>query len=157
MTRLLGPRPNAAFAEQVQVARESLAGCISGEFTATRWNVPLEPAPFTGFITDVWLAVKSTGKDDTNPLKVAANVKINGVSCLTTQPYITHVSGEAATNKTSIAAVSGSIVEAVIDLTANSITKGDIITCDYVITRTATPTTEINNPCIVVELESDAA
>lgn len=157
MARLLGPRPNMAFAEQVQAARESLAGCISGEMTLTRWNVPLEPAPFDGYITDVWLAVKGSGKDNTNPLKIAANVKINGVTCLTTQPYITHVSGEAATNKTSIDAVAGSIVEAVIDRDACAIAKGDIITWDAIITRTATPTTEINTPCIVVELESDAA
>ena len=156
MARLLGPRPNMAFAEQVQAAREALVGCISGEFVATRRDVPLEPAPFDGYITGVWIAAKSGGRDDTNPLKVQADVKINGVSCLSTQPYILCVAGATADNKTSIDAVSGSIVSAVVNQSACAISKGDIITWDAILTRTSTPISEINTPCVVVELESDA-
>jgi hypothetical protein len=36
-----------------------------------------------------------------------------------------------------------------------SFDPGDVITADLVLTRTASPTTEILNPCLVLELEPE--
>jgi hypothetical protein len=67
------------------------------------------------------------------------------------------VSGEAADNKTSLDAVASVVVAAIVNQSACAVSKGDIITWDAVLTRTSTPTTEINTPCVVVELEADSS
>jgi hypothetical protein len=68
---------------------------------------------------------------------------------------ISHVSGEASQQKTTKVTGDTGITQGVVDPTANTFTAGDIFTYELYLQRTATPTTEIANPCIVVELEPD--
>ena len=91
---------------------------------------------------------KSTGSTT-----IDGEVSINGISCLTTQASITHVSGEASQHKTTVVTGDTGITQAVIDGDNNSFSQGDLFTCDLTLVRTSSPTTEILNPCIVVELE----
>ena len=130
-----------------------LVGVASGEFTITLRGVPLGAVNGGGRISNVWLSIATSGKDDTNTLSVAADVKINGTSCLTTQPAIAHVSGEASQQKTTKVTGDTGITQAVMNSSANTYAAGDVITYDRIITRTASPTTELANWVLVVELE----
>jgi len=150
-----GPYPSVGFTKHVQdVNLGPLYGGIQGAVTADSLGLPLAIARTSGRIREIQLSCVASGKDDTNALNFQADVKINGVTCLTTKPKIEHVSGEASQYKTtySVEADTG-ITEAVINWAANEFSPGDIITWDFDITRTASPTTEISTPCIIVELE----
>jgi len=78
---------------------------------------------------------------------------INGTSALTTKPKIAHVSGEAATQKTTLETGDTGITQCVVNAAANEFAVGDVITWNFEITRTASPTTEMFNPALVVEVE----
>jgi len=125
----------------------------SGEITANTRGNPVCSPRFAGEVTDVWLSVKGSGKDDTNPLSLAGQVYINGTAVCSTPPAIAHVSGEAAQQKTTVVTGDTGITQAVINKTNAVFSPGDIIQVDLNMTRTSSPTTEMNNPCIVVELE----
>lgn len=128
-------------------------GNYSGEITANVKNAPIAAARFNGVITDVWMSIGASGKDDTNPLQISGEVTINGVSCLTTKPSIAHVSGEASQQKTTKVTGDTGIAQAVINASANSVTQGDVISFEFTVERTGSPTTEMSNPVIVVEFE----
>jgi len=126
---------------------------ISGELTASQKGVPLGVANVAGKSSNVWLSVGASGKDDTNDLSVTVDVKINGTSCLTTAPIIAHVSGEASTNKTTKDDADTGVTQCVMDPDANDVSYGDVLTYDMLLTRTASPTTEMCTFAIAVEFE----
>jgi len=127
--------------------------CVSGEVTASKNSLSLGLARYGGKILGVGLSVLASGKDDTNSLYVEADVRINGVSCLTTKPKIAHVSGEASMQKTTLETGDTGITQAVVNQSANTFAVGDLISWNMELTRTASPTTEISNPSIIVEVE----
>ena len=154
MEQRRGPYPSIGARKQ-WAANNSVAmmATISGEFTASKPGMPLGAANVAGRISNVWLSVGASGKDDTNTLSLTADVKINGTSCITTAPIIAHVSGEASTNKTTKADDDTGVTQCVVDPDANDVSYGDVITYDMTITRTASPTTEMGTFAIAVEFE----
>jgi hypothetical protein len=130
-----------------------LVATISGEITASKRGAAVGAVMSGGRISNVWMSVEKSGKDNTNTLRLTGNVYINSTSCLTTQPYIGHVSGEASQHKTTKITGDTGIVQAGMNSTNNVVVAGDIITCDMVLTRTASPTTEMANAALVIEFE----
>ena len=128
-----------------------MSAVLSGEITTNIARAPLGAVRTGCTISDVWMSINSSGKDDTNALSLTGNVYINGTTCLTTAPIIAHVSGEAATNKTTKNANDTGVTQSVIDTTANTCAPGDTLTYSFTRTRTASPTTEMNNAVLVVE------
>lgn len=148
------PYPSVNFAQQVnEVTEPSLVALYSGQITASKAGVLIGAVKGAGKVVDVYLSIKGSGKDDSNTLSFTADVYINGATCLTTAPVIAHVSGEAATNKTTVETGDTGITQAVLDYSAISYSPGDIFTCDWILTRTASPTTEIENAVLVVDIE----
>ena len=155
--RQLLPYPSPEFSKQCEFAiGQSFGACVSGEFTANQHGTPIGAVKKAGKVANVFLSCIASGKDDTNTLSFTADVFINGTSCLTTQPVIAHVSGEASQSKTTKITGDTGITAAVMDQDSNSLNPGDVITYDLSLTRTASPTTEVNTPCVVVELEPAA-
>ena len=129
-------------------------GHYSGELKADAVNIPLGAARFAGQVTNVFMSLGSSGSDIAgNELNVTGEVFINDVSCLSTQPAIAHITGEAAIQKTTAVTGDTGIVQAVVNKSANTFEPGDVVSATFFLTRTATPTDEVQNPCIVVELE----
>lgn len=154
MDRLQGPFPSPAFLKQMaaNVAAPMMYG-YSGELAGSVNNQPLGATVISGKISGVSLSVEASGKDDTNTLSFDGDVLINGTTCLTTKPAIAHVSGEASQQKTTMKTGDTGITQAVLNQAANSISQGDVISCTLTLTRTASPTTEMETPCVVVEFE----
>ena len=152
--RNLTPYPSPQFSRQCEFALgQSFGACVSGEFTADTLGAPIGTPKKAGKIANVYLSCLQSGKDDAEDLSFTCDVYINGTTCLTTAPIIAHVSGEASQQKTTLITGDTGVTQAAMDEDANSFNPGDVITYDLVITRTASPTTEINTPCVVVELE----
>ncbi len=149
-----GPLPDPAFGKQAaSVAMQLNDGWVSGEITASRTNEPLGLARYAGKVLNASLSVLASGKDDSNDLYVEADVMINEVSVLTTKPKVAHVSGEASSQKTSLETGDTGITQAVINVAACEFAVGDVITWNLELTRTASPTTEINSAVLTVEVE----
>jgi hypothetical protein len=129
-----------------------LQGLYSGELVASE-EMTIGAARFAGEVTGVWMSVRASGKDDLNELNVSGEVYISGTTCLTTTPMIAHISGEISQKKTTKVTGDTGIVQGVVDPTANTVEAGDVITAAFTVERTGSPTTEIDNPVIVVELE----
>lgn len=154
MEQRRGPYPSVGARKQWSANDSSpMMALISGEFTASKPGLPIGAANVAGKISNVWLSVGASGKDDAQTLSVTADVKINGTSCLTTAPIIAHVSGEASTNKTTKDDADTGVTQCAMDPDANDVSYGDVITCDMTLTRTASPTTEMGTLAIVVEFE----
>ena len=148
------PLPEVAWDKRVSLhVLPPLQASFSGELVAIA-HATLGAPRFAGAIKEVWISVAQSGKDDTNELNVSGDVLINSVSCLTTKASIAHVSGEASQQKTTKAGSSDSGIQAaVLDYTNYTFEPGDVFEVKWYITRTASPTTEIQNPVVVVELE----
>ncbi len=154
MDRKQGPFPSPGFVKQIAAnALVPIMYSYSGELTDHIKNLPVGAAVTSGKVSGIWMSLEASGKDDTNALQISGDISINGTPCLTTSPVIAHVSGEASQHKTTVVSGDTGITQAVIDGDNNSFSQGDILTCDLTLTRTSSPTTEILNPCIVVELE----
>ena len=96
-----GPLPSPGLLAQIAAnAMVPLMAKYSGELTGHIWKDPLGAAILGGRVSEVFLSVEASGKDDSNTLQIEADVLINGTSCLTTLPAIAHVSGEASQQKT---------------------------------------------------------
>lgn len=109
-------------------------------------------APFDGSfanIADVFLSVDEAGVDGSNPLNVALDVQINGVTIFSTQPSIDKTAGNGA-QKTTLAAGTGLVV-GVLNAAAVAFSKGAKINVIADVTRT-TPGTEIAGVYAVVGL-----
>jgi len=149
-----GPLPSPGLMRQIAAnAMVPLMAQYSGELTDHIWKDTVGAAILGGRVSEVFLSVEASGKDDTNPLSLEADVFINGVSCLTTKPKIAHVSGEASQQKTTAVTGDTGITQSVMNPDANSFNVGDVFSYDFDLTRTASPTTEIKNPVIVIKLE----
>lgn len=149
-----GPYPSPAFFKQI--AGDGvfpLVAKYSGELTDNVKNAALGAAPRGCRIKNVWMSVEKTGKDDSNSLHVTGEVYINSTTCLTTRPSIGHISGESSQQKTTRVTGDTAITQAVVDPDANTLTDGDVITYDLDVTRIASPTSEIRNVVLVVDLE----
>lgn len=132
-----------------------LFGSVSGEITGAPGQTPTGISRAAGKVRRVLLSVGASGKDDSNDLSIAGDVFINGVSCLSTNPDIAHVSGEASQQKTTAVTGDTGITQSVINQSANTFNPGDVFTHSFTITRIASPTTEISNPVIMIEFEPD--
>jgi hypothetical protein len=149
-----GPLPDPNFGKLVAATEmQPDHGGVSGEVTASSGGLNLGTARYAGKILNVGLSVLASGKDDSNDLYVEADVLINGVSALTTKPRIAHVSGEASSQKTTLETGDTGITQCVVNAAACEFAVGDVIQWNMLLTRTASPTTEISNPAIVVEVE----
>lgn len=127
---------------------------ISGEVTVSKPGLPIGVSAISGTVKAVFISVNECGRDDSNTLSIAANVYINGTSCLSTQPVIAANNGSASEQKTSAASGTG-VTEAVIDTDNDDVSQGDVLTWDATITRTASPTTEIGTIGVVVQIQPD--
>ena len=154
MRQRQGPYPTPKARKQWAANDASpMLAVVSGELTVNQSGVPLGACNVAGKVSDVWLSVGQSGKDDSATLSLTADVLINGTSCLGTAPVIAHVSGEASTNKTTKDDADTGVTQAAMDADNNDISYGDVLTYDMALTRTATPTTEMGTFTIVVELE----
>ena len=151
-----GPFPDPAFPQQVaEAVMPPFQDCLSGEITADAYGRPLGVARFAGRVADVVLSLGQCGRqDDASNLYAEADVFINGVTCISTKPKVEAYSGEASTSKSSIDGADSGTTEAVL-ATADSFSPGDHISWSLEITRDGSPTTEISNPCVMVELMPD--
>lgn len=156
--KYLGPTPliasDALAADRIMAP---LTTCFSGELTANITGAPMGTARRGGQIRDVYLSYAASGKDDDDNLDISGEVFINGTSCLTTLPSIGHVSGEASQQKTTQNTGDTGIVQAVMDGANNTVSPGDLITCDITLNRTTPSGSEIHNLCIVVEFATAEA
>lgn len=152
--RYRGPLPGPDFARQI--ANEILPpfmDALSGEISADK-NLPLGIARYRGKIKSVNLGVRVSGKNDSDSPAIEADVKINGVSALSTKPKIAHVSGELSQQKTTYPeAADTGITDAVINQSANTFSAGDVLTWKVIYTGAASPTTKIADAFIIVEVE----
>lgn len=154
MKAMKGPFISVAGHKQIAVnVPTPMIGAVSGEIKASVTGGTLGAVLASGKVSNVWMSVGASGKDNAQTLRLTGNVFINGNTCLTTQPYIGHVSGEASQHKTTKITGDTGIVQAVMNNDANTVVAGDLITYNLALTRTATPTTEIANAAIVVEFE----
>lgn len=124
---------------------------MSGEITASKGGVPVYAPDFPGKVGKVQLCLGSGGKDDSNTLSLEADIKIGGTSALSTKPKIAHVSGEAASAQSTFDTGDG-ITAAVMDDDNNSFDAGQVLMLDVDLTRTASPTTEMSNLVVLVDL-----
>lgn len=153
MRKMTGPYPTVAFWKQL--ARDVIApmqAIFSGECTVGVKSGVVGAAPRGARVSEVWMSVGTIGMDNDNSLQVSGEVYINGVSCLSTRPSIGYVTGEASQQKTTRVTGDTGIVQAAIDMDANTVTDGDMLTFDLDVART-TPDVEISNVVLVVELE----
>jgi len=154
MRRLFGPFPSVAFHKQIgRDAMPPVQATFSGEMTVGVKLAPLTSPQRGGKVVDVWMSVNASGKSDSYQLQITGEVYINGATCLTTRPSIGHVSGETSQQKTTRVTGDTGIKQAVVSATANAFTDGDMLTYKIDLVRTGTPTTEISNIVLVVELE----
>jgi len=154
MIRKQGPFPTPSFVKQMAAnVVMPMTYSYSGEFTASIGGLPMGACLSSGKVSGVWLSVEASGKDDSETLSFAGDASINGTSCLTTSPVIAHVSGESSQQKTTVKTGDTGITAGVVDQDNNTFSQGDVVTVDLTLTRTASPTTEMKHPCIVVEFD----
>lgn len=152
-----GPFPTVAIMRQLAAnIMPPMQGALSGEILTSLGQQPIGAMQMSGRVTDVWLSVRQSGKDDSNALNFSGEPLINGTSCVSTVPSIGHVSGEASQQKTTRITGDTGIVQAAIDNDNNTFTAGDVLTWNLTLSRTASPTTEISEPVMVVVLEPES-
>ena len=129
---------------------------VDGEKTADDNANIVFVAPAAGKIVSVVGAVVENGSDGTNPLTMGFVVKKNTTAVCSTDPVISKTAASDATVDTAVAGTG--ITQAVLKTDTTPVcAAGDIITVDFDITRTASPTTEITGPAVVIGYKLDAA
>lgn len=114
---------------------------VSGELTSNIVGMPIGGVVESGVITDFLVALGNCGRDDTDDLSMSVNLKINGVTALSTPVVITGASDEA-----------GVATFADTPTFANtSVVRGDLLTLDVTLTRT-TPDTEMKTLYTTVKI-----
>lgn len=152
MAKPLGTIPMGPnFRNQVIDQGLKVSYTISGEITASKGGIPVYAPDFPGKVCDVHLCLANGGLDNTNPLSVEGDLKIDGTSVFSTKPKITYVSGEAADATSTFDSGTG-ITSGVVDEDSNSFTAGQVLMLDIDVTRTASPGTEMNNLVVLVDL-----
>jgi hypothetical protein len=154
MKKDTGPFPSPHFFKQIAAnVIVPVQAFISGEISASPGQSPVGAALRSGRVVGAWMSLGASGKDDSSALQISGEVYINGVTCLSTRPSIAHVSGEASQQKTTKVPGDTGIAQAVIDATANTFSEGDVFSMDFTVVRTSSPTTEMSQCVVVVELE----
>lgn len=130
---------------------------VQGEVTADSlghilWIVP---SGVSGSITGVVGAVVENGSDASNPLTMTFTVKKNGTAVASTDPAIAKNAASDALIDTVAAGTGITQVVLKTDGTEDFV-AGDVISVDFDITRTASPTTEITGPAVTVTCKLNA-
>lgn len=127
----------------------------SGTITAdANLIILMGSAPQAGAVTNVWGSVGTNGVDASDTLTLGFNVKKNGTTVLSTVPLINKTAGTG--RKTTTTATTG-ITEAVLKTDGTQkFVAGDTLSADFDITRAGTPTTEITDAAVTVEITFEA-
>ena len=151
--KILSPGP--VFEKQASIyGQPDAKGFVNGDIDADFSGYPLHYCRHAGNIADVSLLLAEAGQDDDNTLSMEVDVQINGVSCLSTKPKISYVSGEASGRKgTMVSGEYTDTIQSILDYDNISYVPGDIITFDGDITRTSSPDTEMAGMCVNVEFD----
>ena len=145
--------PSVAHDQQVNLVMPDITTTVPGDLEADVDEAVVCIAKKAGRVKDVTIAVQSCGKDDDTPLTTKVDVFINGVTCLTVPPTITHISGEADdTMRSSMVSGEGN-EKAIIDPDANSFARGDLITYEVDVTLTGTPAGYMNGLGVLIEVD----
>jgi hypothetical protein len=154
MGKPFGVIPSPGIRNQVLDRGPKISYSFSGEITSSKSGTPIFAPDFAGKVADVHLCLANGGKDDDETLAIEGDLLIGGTSVFTTKPKITHVSGESAAARSTFETDDG-IQSCVIDHDNNDFSAGDVFMFNYALTRTASPTTEINNLVVLVDLVAD--
>ena len=154
------PKPMVKFEKHVSAwVQPPIVGMFSGELKTKTGKIPIGVTRFPGIISAVTLSIGS-GKDDAGDvMKVTANIYagVNGADAVcSTAPAIAYVSGEANAARTTANVISGEakgILPAVVNPTYATLAAGDIVYMQLDVTRTATPTNEIAQIAVVVDID----
>lgn len=129
---------------------------VQGEVTSDQAGVWVFTAPAAGSIVSVIGAVVENGSDASNPLTMTFTVLKNATAVCTTDPSILKTA--ASDTKVSTAAAGTGITQAVLKTDGScDFVAGDQIMVTFDITRTASPTTEITTPSVMVGVKFNAA
>jgi hypothetical protein len=147
-----GPNFDRQVADVVQAP---LYVTVSGEIAVSKTGLPAGIARNPGKVTGVIMSVLGVGRDASAACTLTGNVRINGTTCLTTQPVIAYVSGEVGNDQrtTHVNAADTGITAAVIDHTANSYNPGDVFTVDFIYSGDANPEVKLHNAVMMIELD----
>ena len=147
-----GPWPNPSLQRKVtQKDVAPLMAVISGEITADV-GAPIGVSNIAGRVVDVYLSLEERGRDDSNTHTLEMEVLLNGTTCLSTKPKIAANNGSASDQATTLESGTG-ITQAVIDTSNYDVSPGDVFRYFGVLTRTASPTTEMADGAVVVVIE----
>lgn len=128
--------------------------CIQGEVTADKL-MTVFVAPQAGKIVSIVGGVEENGSDASNPLTMTFTVKKGATAVCSADPVILKTAASDAQIDT--AAAGTGITQATIKSDGSeSFAVGDNIACLFDITRTASPTTEITTPSVIVGVKFDA-
>ena len=146
--------PSPVFAKQAtEFCLPAGKAFVNGEITSDVEGL-LDITRQSGKITDVAIAVNASGLDNAQTLSMEVDVYLDGVTCLTTKPKITYTSGEASQQMST--AVSGEYTDitcAVLDTDAVEFAENTLVSFQANLTRTASPTTEMEGLCVFVKYE----
>lgn len=149
-----GPLPVPDFRRMVaNEVMPPFVDIISGEVAANA-DRPLGIARFAGKIKNVNLSCADCGWDaDAQAPYFSADVRINGVSAMTTKPAIKGNDDESEQKTTYSDAGDAGITEAVIDTAANTFAQGDVLSWYLTYSGETSPDAKIKMPGIVVECD----
>lgn len=149
-----GPLPNPDFRRMVSLeVMAPLTDLVSGEVSA---NVdrPLGIARFAGKINAINLVVADCGWDaDAEAPHFSGDVRINGVSALTTKPSIKGNDDASAQKTTFLDAGDTGITQAVVNAAANTFAQGDVLSWYLTYSGESSPDEKIKIPGVIVEVE----
>lgn len=129
----------------------------SGTITAdSNGQILMGACPQAGKVTNIFGSVGTVGSDASSNLSLAYVVKKNGTTVCSTEAKIDKTAGTGTQRLTTVTATTG-ITTAVLktDGTAKFV-AGDTLSFDFDITRAGTPSTEMTDAAIVVEVTFDA-
>jgi hypothetical protein len=143
------PFPSVNFSKLVQKAMsvqsmplQVLSYDQSGEVTSSVIGQPIGTVLADGVLSDFVVSLANQGRDDTNDLSLSVDLLLNGASVLSTPVVLIGASGEAGAH----------LVGDLPTFSTTDVERGDILTANYTLTRTASPTTEMNTLCSSVKI-----
>lgn len=139
------PDPTVGFREKVEwldLKIHTFSIEKSGSMTSGSTGDLFGASVFAGQVVDAVLAANECGRDDTDNLALSVDLKVNGTSVLKSNPTITGVSGEASTRQVANSPT----------IASGEVSRGDIFTADFNLTR-ATPDTEMSDVVFVVSVK----
>lgn len=123
----------------------TLQATEAGNLTSSSTGNYLWTAPVAGMVVDVGIRVGTTGSDSTEDLEVEGDINIDGTTCMTTLPKIT----KAASNGADTFTAGTGVTQGVVNAAANTFDRGDALTFDLDLERTASPSIEIADITII--------